>query len=119
MVLCVSEALVRFIAEKCNISDTDLGVKDKTGILKSMESRASFLSDKSHAIRIVYTPKHSSWLNQIEMWFGIITRRFLNKRASFKSVEDLENGIQIFIKFYNDHMAKPFKWTYEGKLLRI
>jgi len=50
---------------------------------------------------------------------GMDTRRFLNKRASFKSVEDLENGIQIFIKFYNDHMAKPFKWTYEGKLLRI
>lgn len=114
-----SESLVRFIAQRCGIDETELGVKDKSGILKDMDTRAAFLTDKSHNIRIVYTPKHSSWLNQIEIWFSIITRRFLNKRASFKSVEQLENGIRRFIEFYNMHMAKPFKWTYAGKLLRI
>ena len=114
-----SESLVRLIAQRCNIDEATLGIKDKCGILKNMDTRAAFLADKSHDIRIVYTPKHSSWLNQIECWFSIITRRFLNKRASFKSVEELEKGIQRFIEFYNEHMAKPFKWTYSGKLLHV
>jgi len=114
-----SESLVRFIAQRNGIDEEKLGVKDKSGILKNMDTRAAFLTDKSHKIRVVYTPKHSSWLNQIEIWFSIITRRFLNKRASFKSVDDLEKGIQRFIEYYNEYMAKPFKWTYAGKLLRI
>ena len=114
-----SESLVRLIAERCELDEMDLGIKDKSGILKNMDTRAAFLTDKSHDIRIVYTPKHSSWLNQIECWFSIITRRFLNKRASFKSVQELEKGIQLFIEFYNKHMAKPFKWTYAGKLLHV
>jgi hypothetical protein len=114
-----SESLVRLIAERCELDETDLGIKEKSGILKNMDTRAAFLTDKSHDIRIVYTPKHSSWLNQIECWFSIITRRFLNKRASFKSVQELEKGIQRFIEFYNEHMAKPFKWTYAGKLLHV
>lgn len=57
-----SESLVRLVAEHCNI-ETDLGIKGKSGILQSMKSRAEFLTDASHRIRFVYTPKHSSWLN--------------------------------------------------------
>ena len=69
-----SEALVRYVAEAC-APGMELGKKGKTGILKSMESRADFLHDPSHRLRFVYTPKHSSWMNQIEIWFGIINRR--------------------------------------------
>jgi len=113
-----SEALVKLVAKMNGIPEEDLGKKERKGILKSMATRAEFLSDPSHNVVFVYTPKHCSWLNQIECWFGILTRRLLNKRASFISVKDLENRIKQFIDFYNEHMRKPFKWNYTGKLLR-
>lgn len=106
-----SESLVRFVAQQCGITE-DLGRKGKSGILKNLESRAEFLHRKDHRIRIVYTPKHCSWMNQIEIWFGIINRRLL-KRKSYKSVEELEASILRFIEQYN-LLAKPFKWTYKG-----
>lgn len=106
-----SEALVRFVAEACGL-DTALGTKGRDGILKSMGSRADFLHDPSHRIRFVYTPKHSSWMNQIEIWFGIINRKLL-KRKSYLSTEELEASIRRFIEQYN-LTAHPFKWTYAG-----
>ncbi|UOF88760.1 transposase [Fodinisporobacter ferrooxydans] len=114
-----SESLVRFVAAECGIPEEALGEKGKSGVLKTMESRAAFLTDPSHRIRVIYTPKHSSWLNQIECWFSILSRRLLNKRASFVSVEDLEQRIAAFIDYYNEHLAKPFRWTYAGKLLKM
>nr|WP_302600462.1 transposase [uncultured Acetatifactor sp.] len=80
--------------------------------MKSQESCAEFLHNKEHRIRIVYTPKHCSWMNQTEVWFGIINHRLL-KRKSYKSIEELEANIMRFIEQYN-LMAKPFKWTYKG-----
>lgn len=111
-----SESLVRFVAKACGI-EAELGEKGKSGILKNMESRANFLHDSSHRIRFVYTPKHSSWMNQIEIWFGIINRKLL-KRKSYSSVTELENSILRFIEQYN-LTAHPFKWTYAGIPLAI
>jgi len=113
----VSESLVKFTANIEGIDESTLGKKGKCGILKSMISRAEFLTNQSHQVVFVYTPKHCSWLNQIECWFSVITRRLLNKRASFKSIQELEQKIRDFINFYNQFLKKPFKWNFTGKIL--
>lgn len=110
-----SEALVRLVAEHENI-EADLGKKGVRGILLDVASRRRFLSDESHRIRFVYTPKHCSWLNQIEIWFGILVRRAL-ARASFRSTDELGAAIRDFIEYFNEVLAKPFRWTYTGRPL--
>ncbi|MCB0162105.1 MAG: transposase, partial [Caldilineaceae bacterium] len=73
-------------------------------------------ADPTHRIVFHYTPKHSSWLNQIEIWLSILTRKLL-RRGSFSSLDQLKAKVLTFIDYYNDTMAKPFKWTYQGKPL--
>ncbi len=108
-----SEALVRWIAEREGIAPETLGVKGKSGILQSMESRAAFLHDPTHSVVFSYTPKHASWMNQVEIWLSILVRKLL-KRGNFLSLDDLRDQILAFIAYYNRTMAKPIKWTYTG-----
>lgn len=110
-----SETLVRGVAEASGV-ESELGVKGVRGILQSCETRAAFLRDPEHKIVFHYTPKHSSWLNQIEIGLSILVRKLL-KRGSFRSVEELEAKVLEFIAYYNRTMAKPFAWTYRGKAL--
>lgn len=112
-----SASLVEWVAKTCGIED-DLGKKGQKGILHNMESRAEFLQDKDHRIRFIYTPKHCSWLNQVEIWFGILSRRLL-RRGQFSSTEELKARILKFITNFNETLAKPFRWTYIGKPLAV
>jgi hypothetical protein len=112
-----SASLVRLVAGLEDGSGAiELGVKGKDGILKNVESRRAFLSNSDHRVRFVYTPKHCSWMNQIEIWFSILSRRAL-KRGSFRSVDELKTALSDFIVYFNRVLAKPFRWTYSGRPL--
>ena len=79
--------------------------------------QGAFLTDwnRSHDNRFVfhYTPTHGSWLNQIELWFSIISRRVL-RYGDFHSPDELIRAISQFIREWNRTQAHPFRWTYEG-----
>lgn len=110
-----SVSLVRYVAELSEISQ-ELGAAGVRGVLQSMQTRAAFLSHPEHKIVIHYTPKHASWLNQIEIWLSVLVRKVI-RRGSFTSVADLEEKVRAFIDYYNRTMAKPYRWTYTGRAL--
>lgn len=105
--------LVKLVAEQLGIDPDTLGKVKREGVLKTMTSRREFLTDPAHRIRFVYLPNHSSWLNQIEIVFGIIKRRAL-RQGSFTSKQDLIEKLQRFIEYFNQHLARPMRWTYTG-----
>jgi transposase len=86
-------------------------------VLKSQESRRKFLTRREHRIRFVYLPKHTSWLNQVEVVFGVIMRKVV-RRGNFSSVDDLKGKILRFMKYFNEVFAKPFRWTFTGRPLQ-
>jgi transposase len=108
-----SASLCRYVARLMGLAEEELGVKGKRGILHNRRSRAAFLSDPTHPLVFHYTPTHASWMNQVEIWLSILTRKVL-QRGSFTSVDHLVRQILAFIEYYNRTMAKPFKWTYQG-----
>ena len=111
-----SESLVRLVAQRCGLND-ELGVKGQSGVLKSLATRAAYMRDTEHRIQFVYVPKHTSWLNQVEIWLGILVRRDI-KRGNFSSLDDLRTKILDFIAYFN-RTAKPFRWAYAGRPLTI
>jgi transposase len=106
------EQVCLLIALACETSLPHLSVWSR----KIWQPEQSFYKMKSHRIRFVYTPKHCSRLNQVEIWFGILSPRLL-KRGEFKSTAELKERILKFIDFFNQTLAKPFRWTYIGKPL--
>jgi transposase len=114
----MSESIVRLVARQCGVDEASLGRKGRHGVLATKASRQAFLRDQSHRITFHFTPRHASWLNQIEIWFSILVRKLL-RRASFASKADLKHRIEHFIDFFNRTMAKPFKWTWAGRPLAI
>lgn len=111
------EPLIRMVAEQLGIDPASLGAVKKSGVLKSMATRRAFLSDPSHRIRFVFLPKHSSWLNQIEIVFGIINRRVM-RLGNFTSQLDLIEKLKRFIDYFNATFAQPMNWTYTGRPTR-
>ena len=113
-----SATLVLLIAGLCALPTECLGKKGTSGVLKSVSTRKAFLTDASHRIRFVYVPKHTSWLNQVEIWFSVLVRRVL-RRGSFRSKSELRNRMLEFVEYFNRTMAKPYKWTYAGRPLNV
>lgn len=113
-----SEELVRFIVKEINF-EGELGKTGHhgSGILKSMSSRMNFLENTNNRIRFQFTPKHCSWMNQIEVWFSGFSKRYI-RRADHSSLDELKAGILHYIEYFNINFAKPFKWTYKGKVLQ-
>jgi len=111
----LSQSLVRWVAEVDKL-DIDLGEFGAHGILHNMKTRAAFLRDPCHSVVFHYTPKHASWMNQIEIWLSILMRKVI-RRGNFTSIEDVQAKVMAFIEYFNKTMAKPFAWTYKGKPL--
>lgn len=112
-----SESLVRLVA-KINGDKQDLGRKGKQGILKSMISRMEYLEGKypsvmneqTRRLRIVYTPKHCSWLNVVEGWFSGLQSRLLNL-LSCESTELLAEKVIEYVVYYNEKWATMINWS--------
>ncbi len=80
------------------------------------DQRRTFLTRPGKRVVFHFTPSHASWLNQIEIWFGTLTRKVI-RRGDFRSVDDLDTKIIEFVEYYDECLAHPYRWTYTGKPL--
>jgi hypothetical protein len=99
----------RLVAQWC-------GVQCVAKALRRGVQRRAFLSDPPHTHVFHFTPKHGSWLNQVELWFSVLARRFL-KRGDFNSAQDFTTRLADYLEVYNTHHAHPYRWTYMGQPL--
>jgi transposase len=102
--------------ELCRYLAVDSGCwsKGQEKELRTGKERRAFLTTGCSRHVVHFTPKHGSWLNQIEIWFSVLSRRVL-RRGDFPSQEDLTRKILDYIAYYNSHFAHPYEWTYTGK----
>ncbi len=110
-----SVTFIRFLRRLLNVYPTqDLYViADNGSSHRSKKTRAWVAKQKR--LHLAFTPTHASWLNQIEIWFGILTRKVV-RRGIFKSRQELVERLMNFIEAYNQE-AQPFEWTYTGNPL--
>jgi DDE superfamily endonuclease len=99
----------RLVAQWCNVPFV-------AKALHRGRQRRAFLSDPTHTHVFHFTPKHGSWLNQVELWFSVLARRFL-KRGDFDSADDFDTRLSDYLEVYNTHHAHPYRWTYTGQPL--
>ena len=104
-----SLAVCRLVAQWCHVPYLPQGFA--CGV-----QRRAFLSDPTHQHVFHFTPKHGSWLDQVELWFSVLARRFL-KRGDFASADDFETRLGDYLEMYNTHHAHPYRWTYTGQPL--
>mgnify|MGYP000122273667 CR=1 FL=1 len=84
--------------------------------LRTGTQRRAFLTNPEHKHVFHFTPKHGSWLNQVELWFSTLERRFL-KRGDFTSAAEFTERLTAYLNDYNEHRAHPYRWTYTGEPL--
>jgi hypothetical protein len=92
------------------------GISCDVKALESGQQRRAFLSEPSHKHVFHFTPIHGSWLNQVELFFSVLSRRFL-KRGDFASAADFEERLNRWLMSYNRDHAHPYRWTYTGEPL--
>ena len=109
----LSESVVKLTARLSGVEEKSLGEKGKSGVLASLKTREAFLRDCTHKVVFHFTPRHASWLNQVEVWFSILVKKVI-RRGNFLSQEDLKAKMLAFIEYFNATMAKAFRWTYKG-----
>ena len=82
--------------------------------LETGKERRAWLQSENKRVVVHFLPFHGSWLNMIEIWFGILKKKCL-KDGWFESVPLLCQAIYDFIETWNNHFAHPFTWTYRGE----
>jgi hypothetical protein len=90
------------------------GVAFKPEALPTQVERRAFLSNPDHRHVFHYVPRHGSWLNQVELWFSVLSRQF-QRRGDFASVQDFIARLAKYLDEYNLEKAHPYRWTYTGE----
>jgi transposase len=102
--------------EVCELLARLNGLPFRKRDLRNGEQRRRFLTDADHKHVLHFTPKHGSWLNQVELWFSTLARRWL-KRGDFASAEEFTTRLKAYLDDYNATRAHPYRWTYTGQPL--